>query len=108
MQKKLTFITFTLIFSMIAMGAVAAESPDDVITNNTSDQTVQNVTNNTTSNAPDPEVWRDGILIYSTTISIQDAMDHAQNGDTIRLENGQTFYENLVINKNLTFEVMNK
>lgn len=107
MQKNLTLITLTLIFSIIAMGAVAAESPDDVITNNTSDQTVQNITNNTTSNAPDPEVWRDGILIYSTTISIQDAMDHAQNGDTIRLENGQTFYENLVINKNLTFEVMN-
>lgn len=96
---------------MITMGAVAAESPEDINTNNTTDQPTQDLTYNTnytnnTTKLPDPQVWRSGTLIYSST-TIQDALDHSISGDTILLEDDQTFYENLVIDKDLTFEVMN-
>ncbi len=49
---------------------------------------------------PDPSVIRGGTVIYSTT-SIQDAVNHAINGDTIQIDEG-TYTENVYINYNLT------
>ena len=106
MQKKLILITLLLIFTLISLGAVSAESSDNVTVANSSETVTDNITQNTSTHLPDPEVWRSGVLIYSTN-TIQDAMDHSMSGDTIKLEEGQTFYENLVIDKDLTFEVMN-
>ncbi|MDP2835864.1 MAG: hypothetical protein Q8N97_02670 [Methanobacteriaceae archaeon] len=106
MQKNLILITLLLILTLISLGVVSAESADNLTLANSSDTVTDNITQNTSTHLPDPEVWRGGVLIYSTT-TIQDAMDHSTNGDTIKLEDGQTFHENLIINKNLTFEVMN-
>ena len=63
---------------------------------------------------PDPQIYKGGVPVargghpagyqYS---SIADAINDALNGDTIMLENGATFYEHLIINKNLTFNVFN-
>ncbi len=106
MQKKLTLITLLLIFTLTSLGAVSAESSDNLTVANSPETVTDNITQNTSTHLPDPEVWRGGVLIYSTT-TIQDAMDHSISGDTIKLEDGQTFYENLIIDKDLTFEVMN-
>ena len=106
MQKKLTVITLLLIFALVSIGSVSAESSDNITADNSSAPTNEDIINDTSTKLPDPEVWRGGVLIYSTT-TIQDAMDHSISGDTIKLEDGQTFYENLVIDKDLTFEVMN-
>ncbi|MDO9044591.1 MAG: hypothetical protein Q7U35_04715, partial [Methanobacteriaceae archaeon] len=94
MQKNLKLITLFLIFALISLGAVSAESSDNVTVANSPETINDNITQNTSTHLPDPEVWRGGVLIYSTT-TIQDAMDHSTNGDTIKLEDGQTFHENL-------------
>jgi uncharacterized repeat protein (TIGR01451 family) len=91
---------------LVSIGSVSAESSDNITADNSSAPTNEDIANDTSTKLPDPEVWRGGVLIYSTT-TIQDAMDHSISGDTIKLEDGQTFYENLVIDKDLTFEVMN-
>ncbi|MDO9044898.1 MAG: hypothetical protein Q7U35_06285, partial [Methanobacteriaceae archaeon] len=94
MQKNLILITLLLILTLISLGVVSAESADNLTLANSSDTVTDNITQNTSTHLPDPEVWRGGVLIYSTT-TIQDAMDHSTNGDTIKLEDGQTFHENL-------------
>jgi len=104
---------FAIVFVLVACGAVAAaeisqdSQPLHIAEQAADNNTTDNITINSSQLSPDPEVWRGGVLVYSTTISIQDAMDHAISGDTIRLEDGNTFYENLEIDKDLTFEVMN-
>ncbi|QUH22591.1 hypothetical protein HYG87_01810 [Methanobacterium alkalithermotolerans] len=112
-KKTIIFTTFILILGLLSLGAVAAQSPENDmlpdqvennITNNTSSYSSNN--NETSNYLPDPQVWRGGVLIYSTT-TIQDALDNSLSGDTILLEDGATFYEKLVIGHDLYFNVMN-
>jgi uncharacterized repeat protein (TIGR01451 family) len=78
------------------------------VTNNVS--TTDEATYGNNSAGYDPNVIRGGIVVYSTN-SIQDAINNAQNGDIIRLENGATFHEHELTLPagitNLTFDVWN-
>ena len=50
---------------------------------------------------PDPQIWRNGVNIGDYT-TITDAVNAAQNGDTIILEPGTYTESNLQINTDLT------
>ena len=83
-------------------------------TNN--NQSINSTDQNTTSS--DPQIYNGGVPVsrgiypagYSFT-TIQDAINAAQAGDTIMLENGATFSgvgnTQITISKNLNFDVLN-
>lgn len=101
-SKRLGFIIFFMTMALMMCGAVSA-APG----NTTHDNLQLNSTNNSTQNLPDPQVYSNGKSVgtYST---ISDAINAAQSGDTIMLENGGTFDEHgLTVNKNLDFKVFN-
>ena len=58
---------------------------------------------NNTKMLPDPQIWRNGVNVgdYST---ITDAVNAAQSGDTIILEPGTCFENNININTDLTIK----
>ena len=72
-----------------------------------------NIENNQT--LPDPQIYNDGCAGFLWRVperhvfrTIADAIAAAKSGDTIMLEDGQTFYEHgLTINKNLNIHVFN-
>ncbi len=116
MQKKLTLLTFALLFSLAAMGAVsAADTPDNSTlpsvdpalttpdTNQSSD--VQPVTLNQT--LPDPRIEHNGVIGATVYPTIQAAINAAQSGDTIWLEQNGVFHEYITVWKNLNFRVFN-
>ena len=113
LNKLVLFLGLIFIFSIIISGAVSAA-------NITSNQTVDSITShhtnisdnqnsstsektslesNVTKNVPDPQVIRGGTVVYSTT-TIQDAIYHAIDGDTIAVDEG-TYTENVVVNHRL-------
>ena len=63
--------------------------------------------------SPDPQIYKNGVAVARGTHpagyvypTIAAAITDALSGDTIMLENGSTFYENLRISKNLNFDVL--
>ncbi len=79
---------------------------------------VNNNQSNTNTSIPDPQIWNAGVAVARTpyaagedTITIQNAINAAQDGDTIMLESGATFSgagnTQITISKNLNFDVLN-
>ncbi|MDI6724010.1 MAG: hypothetical protein QMD61_05135 [Methanobacterium sp.] len=104
-QKKLLMIIAILILSLAISGAVSAE-----------DGTENNLTENDTLNQtlPDPRIEHNGVIGPTVYATIQDAINAAQSGDTIWLEDGATFTTGQVwrpaivhVTKNLSFRVFN-
>ncbi len=117
----LLLLSLTLLFCVDTVSATGSNNttlPSDNLT--VSDvQTTSNSSNSTTNNSsdsennqtlPDPQVWRGGIQVGPNYTTIQDAIDNAIDGDTIMLENGQTFSGDgntrITISKDLNFDVM--
>ena len=84
-------------------------------------QTADNLSNNKSTSSQtvaDPQIWNGGVPVTrgiypagSDTGNIQNAINAAQSGDTIMLEDGKTFSGNgntqITISKNLVFDVLN-
>ena len=115
LNKLVLFLGLIFIFSIIISGAVSAadntsNQTDNAITSNTTiaisdsqnstvnEKNLDKSNSNTQSNIqnssklPDPQIWRNGVLVGSYT-TITDAVNAAQSGDTIILEPG-TYKEN--------------
>lgn len=107
---------------VLGVGSVAAASEDNTsqANNSTSITTVPEThTDNTVNSDPatpaDPQIWRDGAPVargghpagyqYST---IAEAINDALDGDTIMLESGAVFHEQLTVGKSLTFNVLDQ
>ena len=90
-------------------------------TQTTNGQATDNLTstsNTSSQTLNDPQIWNGGVPVargpYSAgqnTITIQNAINAAQSGDTIMLESGATFSgagnTQITISKNLIFDVLN-
>ena len=121
--KIFLFLGLIFIISIIISGAVSAANNTN---NQTSNAITSNVTNisdsqnttineknldesnsNTQSNIqnsstlPDPQIWRNGVLVGSYQ-TITDAVNAAQSGDTIILEPGTYYENNININTNMS------
>lgn len=72
-----------------------------------SDVTINSTTSSSSQTSPDPRIMRNGVVLSTVYTSIQAAVNAAQSGDTILLENGQTFTitSAITINKSLTFDI---
>ena len=115
-SKKIGFIVFCLAFALTMCGATAAAP-----TNSTHNSTIQLNTSHTTSvktqKSPDPQIYFNGQPVavpgYKAGynfVTLAAAINAAQAGDTIMLENGATFTPTsggFVISKNLNFNVFN-
>ena len=120
-QKKLTFLSITLVLALAAMGAVSAA---DNVSENMSVTSVEradvSIVTNTTNSSPttaDPQIWNGGVPVsrggqpagYNWG-TIQNAINAALPGDTIMLENGVTLSgvgnTQISISKNLIFDVL--
>ena len=109
-QKKLTFLAITLVLALAAMGAAsAADTPenstivDPVMATNQSSNSSE-VINQT---LPDPRIEHNGVMGTTIYPTIQMAIDSAQSGDTIWLEENGVFHEYINVWKNLNFKVFN-
>ena len=113
LTKLVLFLGLIFIFSIIISGAVSAADNTSNQTGNAITSNITNISNsqnsttneknseesNVTKNIPDPKVIRGGTEVYSST-TIQDAIDHAIDGDTIAVDEG-TYTENVVVNHQL-------
>ncbi|MBI5679460.1 MAG: right-handed parallel beta-helix repeat-containing protein [Methanobacterium sp.] len=105
-KKQAIIILITLSFALMFAGAVSAE--DSSSTTILDDQNSNSYPADTTSTEntaqstalPDPRVVRGGTVVYTST-TIQDAVNHAIDGDTIEVDPG-TYNENILVNKRLT------
>ena len=109
--NRLTISLLLLSLALVLTVSFAAATDIENSTNNSSTSSpLLSDSENTSVVGPDPNVIRGGVVVY-TTGSIQDAIDNAQTGDIIRLENGATFNEHgLTIPgtiTSLTFDVWN-
>lgn len=109
--NRLTISLLLLSLALVLTVSFAAATDIENSTNNSSTSSpLLSDSENTSVAGPDPNVIRGGVVVY-TTGSIQDAIDNAQTGDIIRLENGATFNEHdLTIPgtiTSLTFDVWN-
>lgn len=106
----LLLLSLALVFTAAIEDAAAATESDNLTINSSTSSPLLSDSDNTSVVGPDPNVIRGGVVVY-TTGSIQDAIDNAQTGDIIRLENGATFNEHgLTIPgtiTSLTFDVWN-
>ncbi len=124
--STLTFLIFCLTFTLMMCGTVVA-APTSTTHDNLSISTNQSTCNNSTlkinnvkestskTSLPDPQIYKNGTPVargghtagYNFP-SIATAINAAESGDTIMLLNGGTFNENnLIITKNLNFNVFN-
>lgn len=106
----LLLLSLALVFTAAIGDSAAATESDNLTINSSTSSPLLSDSDNTSVVGPDPNVIRGGVVVY-TTGSIQDAIDNAQTGDIIRLENGATFNEHgLTIPgtiTSLTFDVWN-
>ena len=135
MQKKLNLLLFSLVFALVAMGAVsAADNSSDNLTATSVDQAAlqdnssttdinteypanSNQSSETVQNQalPDPQIWNNGIPVARSIYpagynfpTIQQAIGEAQSGDTIMLAENGVFHEYIIVNnKDLNFKVFN-
>ena len=111
LTKLILFLGLIFIVSIIISGAVSAVNTTSNQTSSAINSDITNINNsqntneknletsNSTKNIPDPKVIRGGTEVYSST-TIQDAIDHAIDGDTIAVDEG-TYTENVVVNHRL-------
>lgn len=117
--KYLVPMIILFIALVLGAGSVAAASADNtsnstnITTATENSQLNETQTNTINSNPADPQIWRDGAPVargshpagyqYST---IAEAINDALDGDTIMLESGAVFHEQLTVGKSLTFNVL--
>jgi uncharacterized repeat protein (TIGR01451 family) len=130
LNKKAQMLIFAIIFTFAIVGAASATNSSDNLTATNIDQASQiqdnsqstntNLSSNQSNNnnsIPDPQIWNGGVAVARTpytagqnTGTIQNAINAAQSGDTIMLENGVTFSgagnTQITISKNLNFDVL--
>jgi len=117
MQKRLVMSILVILFTLTIIGSVAgADNSTDnqktnISTNNTNLST--NFTQQENQTFPDPRIEHNGVIGSTVYTTIQDAIDAAQAGDTIWLEDDGVFtttnnYGNpalVWVTKSLTFRV---
>ena len=96
--------------------AADLKNNQSTIKNTSTSKTNQSVNSSKskTNKSPDPQIYNNGVPVARGSYAagyvfktIQDAINAAQSGDTIMLEDGATFYECINVNKALTFDVLN-
>lgn len=107
MKTKITLITITIIFALTLCSTVTAADTPNMTPNDSNQSLEQNeihfevINSNigTDQNLPDPKVYHNGAMVYSTT-DLQDAIDHSVEGDLIEVEPGN--YNQATVNKRVT------
>ena len=122
LQKKYAqMLIFTLIFTLAIMGAAsAADNSSNNLKAQASSTIVANDTTNSNNSAQvhfqnqtgtDPQIEHNNVINPTIYPNIQAAINAAQSGDTIWLENGATFTgtdnTQITISENLNFDVLN-